>query len=478
MPARRERRRTALVSAGLIALVLISLALARPYYARNSWLFDFRAFYCAGKAVADQRDPYRTEPLRTCENATSGFPAGRGLRFAVPAPLPGYALAPFVPLSRLPYPLAAALWIAILLASLGTTVAILNLICDLRKETIFAALLLGAFYSVFLGQFMPIVCAATVAAAFFTARGRDRVAALAAALAMLEPHLGLPVCLALFFARPRARGVLAGCGAAFALASIALLGPSSNLEYVRDVLPAHMLSEISNEGQYSLSYLAHLAGLGESASIRLGTLSYLVMLGAGILAGRIAAARAGLPALLVLVPPAFAVFGGAFVHVQQLSIAIPAALVISGTRSRAAQLCAVAVFLLAVPWDASAILILSLPVVAGVTFVLAIDLFAATPIAAGIASAVSTASLVALFGSLANAIPPAIGTTDPAQGAALAEDGWREYAEASFHSSVMPFIVAKLPGWSALALIACATLGLAPGEPQPHPITAGKGVAR
>jgi hypothetical protein len=92
------------------------------------------------------------------------------------------------------------------------------------------------------------------------------------------------------------------------------------------------LSEVSNEEQYSLTYLAHLAGLGEHAASLLGTLSYVVMLAAGIVAGRLAAARTGAPALLLLVPPAFAVFGGPFIHVQQLAIAIPAALVLSSGR--------------------------------------------------------------------------------------------------------------------------------------------------
>jgi energy-converting hydrogenase Eha subunit A len=456
----------------LTALVLLSFALARPNYASDAWLADFRAFYCAGAVIAGQRDPYRTEPLRRCENDVRGFPVGRGLRFALPAPLPGYALAPFVPLSRLPYRYAAALWLGILLASLGATVGILGRLCTLRKETLFAALLLGALYSVFLGQTVPIVCAATTAAALFVTLGRDRSAAFAAALTMLEPHLGLPVCLALFVARPRARALLAGCGAAFALGSFALLGYPANLEYVRDVLPAHMLSEISNEGQYSLSYVAHLAGIGERAASRLGTLSYIVMLGAGILAGRVAAGRTRMPALLILVPPAFAVFGGPFVHVQQLSIALPAALVMCGTRLREARLCAVAVFLLAVPWDASAFLILNLPVVAAAIFVLAVDLFGASPIRAGLVSAISAASLVALLVSIADVPPTAIGPLDSTQGAALAEDGWRAYVEASFQSSVVPFIIAKVPGWSALILIALSSLGLVrAGTPAiSHPV--------
>jgi hypothetical protein len=454
-----ERPRAALVIASLIAVALFSFALARPQYPLGSWPVDFRAFYCAGAAVAEHRDPYRTEPLRTCENETRGFPHGRGLQFAFPAPLPGYALAPFAVLSRLPYPVAAGAFMAGLLASLALTVFLLDRICERRMETIFAALFLQALYAVFLGQIVPIVCAATVAAAYFLTRGRDRLAALAGAIAMLEPHLGLPVCLALFIARPRTRPILAACGAAFAIVSVALLGLAANIEYVRDVLPAHTLSEISNEEQYSLAYLAHLAGLGDRAASAAGTVSYLVMLVGGIVAGRAAAKRTGLAALLVLVPPAFAVFGGPFVHVQQLAIALPAALVLSGARSREGRLPAFAVMLLAVPWAATGFLILNLPVVAGVVFLLATDLFALAPIGAGLAGLASIGILAALLCTLADIPAPAVVPLDPAAGSALAEDGWRRYVEASFHSSILPFLAAKSLGWCGLILIALAAAG-------------------
>ena len=457
--------RSALVIAGLIALAALSLALAGAAYPRDSWPVDFRAFYCAGAVVADHRDPYRTEPLRRCENEARGFTGGRGVPFAIPAPLPGYALAPFVLLSRLPHRLAAALFVAALLASLALAVVVLSRLCELRVETIFAAVLLEALFAVFLGQIVPLICAATVTAAFFVARGRDRAAALAASFAMLEPHLGLPVCLALFIARPRARAVLVGCGALCALLSVALLGLDANIEYVRDVLPAHALSEISNEEQYSLAYLAHLAGIGERAAGGLGTLSYFVMLAAGIAAGRIAAARTGRTALLLLVPPAFAVIGGPYMHVQQLAIAIPAALLLGGSHGREARPSAVAVMLLAVPWSATGFSILNLPLVAAVTFVLAIDLFGASPRRAGLVSVASLVFLVVLLLTLAPIPAARIGPVDPSQGNALADSGWRNYVDVAFHSSIVPYTFAKMLGWSGLILIALDAAGFNPARP-------------
>lgn len=465
MTASHKRLRSGLVIAGLIALAGLAFATSQPYYPRDAWPInvfalpvDFRAFYCAGAAVANDRDPYRTEPMRTCQNAARGFPAGRGLRFAVPAPLPGYAIAPFVPLSRLPYAAANGVFMAGLLASLVMSVVLLGRLCARRPETIFAALLLPWLYALFIGQIVPIVCAATIGAAYFVARGRERLAALAAALAMLEPHLGLPVCLALFIARPRARAVLAGSGLLLAIASIALLGFDANIEYLRDVLPAHVSSELSNEEQYSLSYLAHLAGIGDRTASGLGTLSYVVMLAIGVFAGRLAAARTEMPALFLLVPPAFAVLGGPFVHAQQLAIAIPAALVLSSRISLNARTCSLAVMLLAFPWTAAGFLTLNLPVVAAVAFILALDLFEFTPSRAGIVSLASIAITAALLGAFAGLPPLTIGPVDSGEGTTLAEDAWRSHVEATFQGSAIPYIAAKLFGWSGLILIAVATL--------------------
>ena len=459
-PAPAGRRRTALVIASLLGLAFVSFVLASAIYPRVANLFDFRAFYCAGSAVAEHHDPYRTEPLRSCWNASKGFPHGRGVPFAVPVPMPGYALAPFVLLSRLPFPIAAAFWVAVLLGSFASTVMLLHRLCKWRVETIFAALLLSeGLRSVFLGQIVPIVCAAAAAAALFLTRGRDRAAALAAALTMFEPHLGLPVCLALFIARPRSRVVLASCAVACAAVSFALLGIDWNVEYVRDVLPAHLLSEISNEEQYSLSYVAHLAGLDERAASRLGALSYIVMLAAGIVAGRLAAARTRMPALLLLVPPAFAVFGGPFVHVQQLAIALPAALVLGSARRREAGLCAAAIFLLAIPWGALALLNVNLVLAAGIAFVLAHDLFDLPILRSALVSALVMAPLVILLSSLGAHPVPAIGPIDLRDGSNLAEVGWRRFMDEDYRSGILQNNVAKIPGWCGLLLIALASIG-------------------
>jgi hypothetical protein len=457
-PTEAGKRRAKLVIGGFIALAILSFILARPNYPR-SWPVDFNAFYCAGAAVANHDNPYRTEPLRSCENEARGFPAGRGFQFAVPAPLPGYALAPFALLSRMPFRLAAFVWVAVLLASFVATVLMLRILCEWRAETIVAALLLGEMHALYLGQIVPVVCAATVASAFFVSRENDRAAALAAMFSMFEPHLGLPVCFALFVARPGSRPVLAACGAALAVISVALLGIDRNIEYARDVLPAHTLSEISNAGQYSLTYLAHLAGLEEHAAAALGTLSYFAMVGFGIVGGRLAAARTGRPALLILLPPAFAILGGPFVHVTQLAIALPAALVLADIRLRSVSSCAVAVFLLAVPWDAIRFLNLNLPILAGVTLMLAIDLFASSLLRAALVSVCATAIPIALLNIIGGFPTAAVGPVNPSDGAALAETGWHTFVEVAYKPGIVPNMIAKLLGWGGMMLVALAAFG-------------------
>ncbi|HEY6450482.1 MAG TPA: hypothetical protein VIX60_07375, partial [Candidatus Cybelea sp.] len=71
---------------------------------------DFRAFYCAARVVSHAGDPYRTEPLRSCETSIGSqrfFEKNPGV--TIPAPLPAYAIATLVPLSLLPFGVAATL---------------------------------------------------------------------------------------------------------------------------------------------------------------------------------------------------------------------------------------------------------------------------------------------------------------------------------------------------------------------------------
>lgn len=102
----------------LIAPAILAAMIVVTAHQPNYLMGDFRAFYCAGAAVASGADPYRMQPLLACEAATpatSRTPAGDGV--AVPAPLPPYALLPFALLSRLPFPLAALAYLVLSVAA-------------------------------------------------------------------------------------------------------------------------------------------------------------------------------------------------------------------------------------------------------------------------------------------------------------------------------------------------------------------------
>src|SRR6185437_252656 len=115
-------RRSTWLIAPAIFLLLIGVTLHRPNYLMG----DFRAFYCAGAAIAAGADPYRMEPLLGCEAATAAAAGTPAVEYgvAVPAPLPPYALLPFALLSRLPF-VDAALLYAVLSVAAGVAAGFL-----------------------------------------------------------------------------------------------------------------------------------------------------------------------------------------------------------------------------------------------------------------------------------------------------------------------------------------------------------------
>src|ERR1700686_3270147 len=98
-----------------LAAVAAAVAVAALFYFRpetrpSALMRDFNAFYCAGAALGQGADPYRAEPLGSCERGPRPAWLNRGIpNLAAPAPLPPYALAPFTTLARLPYEWAAAI---------------------------------------------------------------------------------------------------------------------------------------------------------------------------------------------------------------------------------------------------------------------------------------------------------------------------------------------------------------------------------
>jgi hypothetical protein len=439
------------IAAGLFVLAL-ALTRAVPFPSR-AFLYDYRAFACAGRIAGTAADPYRTEPLRTCERR-SGLLAGRKdlARLAVPAPLPGYALAPFALLGRLPDVVGAALWL--LISLLGAFLAIRSLIVVARvpPRIVWLTLALPLAVALVLGQLVPLALGALCFAALALERGRYGLAAAAAWVAMIEPHVALPALLALAIFVPRARlGV--GIGAIVALVlSLALLGIGKNVEYLASVLPAHAVSELANEEQYSLAALLHFLGAPDAFALRAAELWYVVLLAAGLFVAQRLVSHGAPRALYVLLPAAFAVAGGPFVHVQQMVFAAPALLVIAGRVAPRARAVALALILLAVPWGAFSLLLVATPLVAFVIGMSSGSLLRTRPLAATVTGLLAAAFVAILAQSLVPR-PDATAALAPyADGRLLAEASWAAYMRSSFHQNLGIFALAKVPTLAGLAL--------------------------
>jgi hypothetical protein len=315
---------------------------------------DFRAFYCGAVVAAAHADPYRSEPLRSCEAAATlaaGFQQVPGL--VVPAPLPGYAFALLSPLAHLPILLASAIWLVLGFAAVVATIVLVTRMTNVRPLWIALALVFSeGLASLLLGQLVPFVTAALCACAYALRSGRPALAAVCAAAAMIEPHLGLPASLALFVWVPVARRALTACAAVLAALSIAFLGLPANVEYFTVVLPAHAHSEVASfAGQYSLSALLYRIGVAAPAALRLAELSYVAMLALGVWLGKRCAVAFDDPAFVPLVPVALALVGGPFVHIHQMAAAIPAAFLLYAHLPAQRQTLRWALVFLAIPWE-------------------------------------------------------------------------------------------------------------------------------
>lgn len=266
--------------------------------AHDSYLpkvLDFRVVYCGERAVLAGSDPYRVEPLRACEHAVRRE-AGEPDWSVTPYPLPGYAAAVFAPLAELPYDIARLGWIALLVLAFGITTAAVA--ASMQTSTLAVAFVcaptIGILQLVY-GEPIPFALAALAVAGLALERHRPRLAALAAAAAVFEPHVGLAGCVGLFVAVPAARRTLVLAGVACAALGIVVLGPLTNLEYLRTFLPLQARAELVAVDQYSTSHVAYLLHASEGVALALGTLCAMASLAFGVWSAGAYRARRRLP---------------------------------------------------------------------------------------------------------------------------------------------------------------------------------------
>ncbi|HEY9084803.1 MAG TPA: glycosyltransferase 87 family protein [Candidatus Tyrphobacter sp.] len=440
---------------------------------------DFPAFYCAGQAIAQHQDPYTVEPLRTCEHA---LPHGSDLpaRYVTPAPLPPYALDVFALLAQLPYRLAAWLWFGLLTAACAWLAFTIARVTRLPSGAIACALLLSAaLASALSGQIPPLAALAIALCGAALLSGDDALAAICAAGATIEPHVGLATALALFFFRPRTRGWLIGAGLAFAGLSILAVTPHGVLEYFASVLPAQARAELLSADQFSLSHVLARVGFADRVAMLGGSASYVAMLALGLAAARAAERRLD-AAAIAYVPAAAALFGGVFVHEIQLVAALPAAFLVIARGSPAfawfGRLLVAAVA--AVPFtvaaehrpivDALALFCASGALVATVPFDEPIDF--ATALGAFVLSAACVA-LPLLAQRVTLPAPTSIAAPATLPRSNDAGDNWGAYLRSDpRYSALHPDAeVAKLPVWLGLGALILAAFGL--GRSRQGPMT-------
>jgi hypothetical protein len=451
----------------LVALVLLAIASLRDLARLGDalpWrqLYDFADFYCAGATLDRGKDPYRYEPLHRCEHAvneTAAYRADPGR--VVPAPLPPYDFPPLMLAARLSFANARVLAAIAIAIAVGFSIWGLAIVTGRLDVAALALLLPAGFVLLNAGQVVPFALAALVFCGVALARGLDRVAGILAALTLIEPHLGLPVCAAMLCWLPRSRiGLIATL---FVLASVGLLlvGVAGAAEYVARVLPGQALAETSYVYQYSLTYLLRLLGVPNGGALLAGELSYAAMAVFGVWLGRQVAQRLERRELLAYIPGACSVIAGPYVHMVDLSFAIPATIVLATSlRGRSRELAVAALCLLAVPWIlvwiSKKLFLASLFVVAALLWRLRANPAVALGLFVGVAASI-------YFLELAPPAPLVAITPGTFTAGDLAQDAWRAYVSQLGGASTT-WLAVKIPSWIALAAMVASAVGVLRSE--------------
>ena len=446
----------------LVALGLLAIAALRDFARLGDalpWneLYDFADFYCAGTAIDRGADPYRYESLHRCEHAVNRSEAFLSdPARAVPAPLPPYDFPPFMLAARLSFEVARAIDAFAIVAALLAAVWGLSLLAIPFDIATLALALPGGYVLLAAGQVVPFALLALVFCGVALARRRPTLAGVLAALTLIEPHLGLPVCVALFFWQAGSRLAIVAAGVALACIAAAVSGFTVIIEYVARVVPAQAQAESGYVYQYSLSYLLHTLGLPAQPTLAIGDLSYVAMLVFGVWLGHRMAKTLGRPELLAYLPAACSVVAGSYVHMVDLPFAIPAALVLATSLpGRARKIAVIALVLLAVPWIAVWI---TKKLFLATLFVVGLMLVRLKP---GATVSMGTLLAVAATIYLFELSPPVACTAITAKtfaAGALAQEAWSEYVTRLGHGEPAWFLI-KFPTWAALCGMLGACLG-------------------
>ncbi len=445
-----------------LLIITLSFMLARGGTPERS---SFKAFYCAGAAIDAHRDPYLVEPLRSCERhfVAKELPPG----YVEPAPLPGYTLALFGPLARLPAVVAAEVFCAILALATIATAAFIAAISDTPKTAVLLALMPLALLNAAYGELPPIAMLGIAAAAYFLARRKYAAAGVAVCVALIEPNVGLVAAVAAFAFLPRTRLAISASAAFLAIASVLALGVTTNIEYFSVALPIQQISELVASDQYSSSRILYELGFAPNVCIAVAKGFFFLMAAFSIVLAWQVSKRTHRHEFIALIPPAVILFGGIYVHDIQMILALPAAITVAAIKRAPLYkwTAALSTVLLSLVWTehaGRAVVALSATCAAGVLFALSNDSERKRVFNAAI-GAVCAVVAVIIIQRAQRPIAPSAFTSRyfdalPSEIAAIA---WARYLNATPALTHTEYFL-KLPSWIGLLglIVCCVSLAL------------------
>jgi hypothetical protein len=185
-------------------------------------------------------------------------------------------------------------------------------------------------------------------------------------------------------------------------------------------------------------------------------MSYAVMTLLGLIAAHAFVKRTGDAAHAVLVPPAFAVLGGTFMHYTQIMIAIPAALLLYEQSSeRTRPVFGASLLLLAFPWAWSLGQPVLIVVYAAVSFGIAASVLRWSSTAA-LRVALTSALLTGVILIVGYRFGPGLSTHvhGITSHGGLAQSSWEAFVRSQRASTGIAWWVAKAPTWIGLVILA------------------------
>ncbi|MBV8636602.1 MAG: hypothetical protein JO322_00830 [Candidatus Eremiobacteraeota bacterium] len=431
--------------AALAFLAIVTFAGVRHQLDRTALAGDFRAFYCAGELARTGAFSYSETALAPCEQRRMGaafFTALPGV--AYPAPLPGYAVAAFIPLSLMNFTSATILWYAITMLAALLVAAMLAL---LRVASFDAAVMALAIpfglVLIPVGELPWVALAGIAMLAVGTARSVRSLRIIGFICACSQPQIALAVLVAL--AALGRRYVIEAVSVVVALCCLSFItiGSHANIEYVTRFLPSHVAAETIRAQQYGVPWIVFQLGNSIMVAQWAGRIAFAIALVATFFYARALARRGDLTGACVI-GPALALLGGPFVHEDHLVCAIPAALWLASRQSAFGVFAAIVLALPVESLFAQPVLLLAVPMVsASLTHAYVGKVRAALYAALGTtAYAACIAIAAARFGLILEpALPSAHGI-------------WASYV--AQHDVVKGWVIwlVKTPVWLALASVA------------------------